>query len=36
MHHMVTVSLASGSITHIIDGTGGSVGSGTMTAFSGN
>jgi len=34
MHHMVTVSLASGSITHIIDGTGGSVGDGTMTAYS--
>lgn len=34
MHHMVTVSLAAGSITHIVDGTGGSVGNGTMTAFS--
>ena len=34
MHHMVTVSLASGSITHIINGTGGTVGNGTMTAFS--
>ncbi len=36
MHHMVTVSLASGSIANIIDGTGGSVGHGTMTAFSSN
>ncbi|HEY8089832.1 MAG TPA: coagulation factor 5/8 type domain-containing protein, partial [Polyangiaceae bacterium] len=36
MHHMVTVSLAAGSITHIVDGTGGSVGNGTMTSFSGN
>lgn len=34
MSHMVTVSLASGSITHIIDGTGGTVGNGTMTAYS--
>jgi hypothetical protein len=34
MHHMVTVSLAAGSITNIFDGTGGSVGNGTMTAFS--
>jgi hypothetical protein len=36
MHHMVTVSLAAGSISHIIDGTGGSVGNGTMKAFSPN
>ncbi len=36
MHHMVTVSLAAGSISHIIDGTGGSVGNGTMTSFSSN
>jgi hypothetical protein len=36
MHHMVSVSLASGQIVHIIDGTGGSVGNGTMTAFSPN
>jgi hypothetical protein len=36
MHHMVTVSLAAGSITNIINGTGGSVGNGTMTAFSPN
>jgi hypothetical protein len=34
MHHMVTVSLAAGSITNIYDGTGGTVGNGTMTAFS--
>lgn len=34
MQHMVTVSLASGSITHIIDDTGGSVGNGTMTSYS--
>ncbi len=34
MHHMVTVSLAAGSIAHIIDGTGGGVGNGTMTAYS--
>jgi hypothetical protein len=34
MQHMVTVSLAAGSIAHIIDGTGGSVGNGTMTAYS--
>jgi hypothetical protein len=31
---MVTVSLASGYITNIFAGTGGSVGNGTMTAFS--
>jgi hypothetical protein len=36
LHHMVTVSLASGTIQHIIDGTGGAVGNGTMTAYSGN
>jgi hypothetical protein len=36
MHHMVTVSLAAGSITNIINGGGGSVGNGTMTAFSAN
>jgi hypothetical protein len=36
MRHMVTVSLASGSITHIVNGTGGTVGNGAMTAFSGN
>jgi hypothetical protein len=36
LHHMVTVSLASGSITHIVNGTGAAVGNGTMTAFSGN
>ena len=36
MHHMVSVSLAAGSITHIVNGTGGSVGNGTMTAFSGD
>jgi hypothetical protein len=34
MQHMVTVSLAAGSITHIFDGTGGSVGNGTELAFS--
>ncbi len=36
MHHMVTVSLASGSITHIINDTGGAVGNGTQTSFSSN
>jgi hypothetical protein len=37
LHHMVTVSLAAGSITHIVNGTGGTVSSGgAMTAFSGN
>ncbi|MGD0527803.1 MAG: hypothetical protein ABSE49_21900 [Polyangiaceae bacterium] len=37
LHHMVTVSLAAGSITHIVNGTGGTVGNGgSMTAFSGN
>jgi hypothetical protein len=36
LSHMVTVSLAAGSITHIINGTGGTVGHGTMTAFSGD
>ena len=34
MHHMVTVSLAAGTIQHIVNGTGGTVGNGTMTAFS--
>jgi hypothetical protein len=34
MNHMVTVSLASGQILHIYDGTGGAVGNGTQTAFS--
>jgi hypothetical protein len=36
LHHMVTVSLAAGTIQHIVDDTGGSVGNGTMTAFSGD
>jgi hypothetical protein len=36
MHHVMTVSLASGSITHIINGTGASVGNGTMTSYSNN
>ena len=36
LHHMVTVSLASGTIQHIANGTGGTVGNGTMTAFSSN
>ena len=36
MQHMMSVSLASGSITHIFNGTGGSVGNGTMTSFSSN
>jgi len=36
MHHMVSVSLASGSISHIINGTGGSVGNGNMTSYSSN
>jgi hypothetical protein len=35
LHHMVTVSLASGSISHIANGSGGTVGNGgSMTAFS--
>jgi hypothetical protein len=34
MHHMVTVSLASGTINNIINGTGGSVGNGTKMAQS--
>ncbi len=36
MHHMMTVSLASGTIAHIVNDTGGTVGNGTQTAFSGN
>jgi hypothetical protein len=36
MSHMVTVSLAAGSITHIINGSGGSVGTGNMVAYSSN
>jgi hypothetical protein len=36
MHHMVTVSLAAGSIAHIINDTGGAVSKGTMTSFSAN
>jgi hypothetical protein len=36
MQHMVIVSLAAGSIDHIIDGTGSGVGNGTMTSFSSN
>ncbi|HZS41485.1 MAG TPA: hypothetical protein VFF06_31865, partial [Polyangia bacterium] len=36
LNHLVTVSLASGAIAHIINGTGGAVGHGTMTAFSGD
>jgi hypothetical protein len=34
MHHMMTVSLASGTIAHIDNGQGGSVGHGTQTAYS--
>src|SRR5262249_26740950 len=34
LRHMVIVSPASGSVAHIINGTGGSVGHGTMIAFS--
>jgi hypothetical protein len=34
MNHLVSVSLASGQITHIYNGTGGTVGNGTQTAFS--
>jgi hypothetical protein len=34
MKHMVTVSLAAGSITNIVNGTGGPVGNGTQTSFS--
>jgi hypothetical protein len=36
MHHLVTVSLAAGSIAHIINDTGGAVSKGTMTSFSAN
>jgi hypothetical protein len=36
MHHMVTVSLASGSISHIVNGTGGGVGNGNQTSYSSN
>ena len=37
LHHMMTVSLASGSITHIVNDTGGTVGSGgSFSAFSGD
>ena len=36
MHHMVTVSLAAGSITHIIDDTGAAVTNGAMTSYSPN
>ena len=37
MHHMVTVSLAAGSIAHIIDDTGGAVSNGgAMTSYSAN
>ena len=36
-HHLMTVSLASGSISHIVNGTGGTVGNGGgMTAYSPN
>jgi hypothetical protein len=31
--HMVTVSLASGAINHVINASGGAVGNGTMTSF---
>jgi len=34
MHHLVTVSLRSGSITNIMNGTGGAVGNGNEMAFS--
>ena len=33
LHHLMMVSLASGSITHVVNGAGGSVGNGTMTSF---
>ena len=36
LSHLVTVSLASGSITHIINGTGGAVGNGTQTSYTSN
>ena len=36
MHHVMTVSLASGEIQHIINNTGGAVGNGTQTAYSSN
>lgn len=36
LHHMVAVSLGSGSIAHIVNGTGRPVGNGTMTSFSSN
>jgi hypothetical protein len=36
MHHMVTVSLAAGSVAHIINDTGGPVSNAAMTSFSAN
>ena len=36
MHHLVTVSLAAGSIAHIIDDTGAAVSSAAMTSYSAN
>jgi hypothetical protein len=36
LQHMVIVSLGAGSIAHILNGTGGPVGNGTMVAFSAN
>jgi hypothetical protein len=36
MHHMMTVSLASGQISHIDNGNGNTVGNGNMTAYSGD
>jgi hypothetical protein len=36
LRHMVTVSLASGTIQNIVNGTGGTVGNGTTTAYSSN
>ncbi len=36
MHHMVTVLLAAGTITHIINDTGAAVTNGTMTSYSPN
>ena len=36
LHHMVTVSLGSGTIAHIVNGQGDTVGNGNMTSFSDN
>jgi len=36
MHHMVSVSLASGTINHVYNGQGNTVGNGNMTSYFGN